>query len=67
VYSWVCDGHPDQYWGWDVYPGYGLNIENDNSYLVIGVAGGSAAPGAPVVQWSFQAPPRGANQTWNFE
>jgi hypothetical protein len=67
VYGWRCKGSPDQYWGWDVEPNYGLQIENLNSHLWLGVLGGSTEPGAAVVQWVGQAPPRGANQTWNFE
>lgn len=67
VYGWRCKGTPDQYWIWDTTPNYGLSIENDNSHLVLGVAGGSTKVGAAVVQWPFQDPPRGANQAWNFE
>jgi hypothetical protein len=67
VYGWRCKGSPDQYWTWDVFVNYGLYIENLHSHLFLGVSGGSTKPGAAVVQWSFQNPPRGLNQAWNFE
>jgi hypothetical protein len=67
VYGWRCKGTPDQHWTWDVFVNYGLYIENLHSHLFLGVAGGSTRPGAAVVQWSGQNPPRGLNQAWNFE
>jgi hypothetical protein len=67
VYGWRCKGTRDQYWTWDVFVNYGLYIENLNSHLFLGVAGGSTKPGAAAVQWSGQNPPGGVNQAWNFE
>ena len=67
VYGWRCKGTPDQYWTWYVFVNYGSYIENLNSHLVLGVAGGSTKIGAAVIQWSGQSPPRGLNQAWNFQ
>jgi Ricin-type beta-trefoil lectin domain len=68
VVGWTCDGtgHPDQYW-WpevDIADAPIGPIENYHAQpLVLGVAGGSAAVGAEIVLWNYQA---AANQQWDF-
>jgi hypothetical protein len=50
--GWTCNGNHDQYWG--LQPGPfpdTVYLVNYNSLLIVGVAGGSTANGAPVVQW----------------
>lgn len=65
VVGYTClPSHPDQYW--DIayegsVDGYGeYTVEDLHSRLVLGVAGGSTANGAPVVQWKYNA----FNQLW---
>jgi hypothetical protein len=66
VVEWTCNGSADQQWifkptgghanGWPLY-----NIVNLKSHDCLGVAGGSMALGAPVVQWPCNGHP---DQEW---
>jgi hypothetical protein len=63
---WDCNGHLDQQWHFSSVD-YGNDaqltfLQNRNSRLIIGVAGGSQDPGAAVVQWWLDV--AGNNQAW---
>jgi endoglucanase len=57
VYGWTCDGALDEYWSHS-----GLEFFEYTSGYVLGVAGGSTAVGAAVVQWPFTG---AENQYWD--
>lgn len=52
VMSWACNSSKDQFWNAVLDAPTGCYVfYNYNSGLVMGVAGGSTADGAPVIQW----------------
>ena len=70
VVSYQCyPGHPDQYWflastGCGSHEWWFDNYSTDIQDFSMGVAGGSKANGANVVEWAYQQ--KCNNQVWEF-